>query len=57
MEERPSHAELLTGIEIRAEVLRSRNERKPVQPVSAFRTRTAWTAWMGWLTMPSTSAA
>ncbi|PYX36680.1 MAG: hypothetical protein DMG81_15650 [Acidobacteria bacterium] len=44
MEERPSHAELLTGIEIRAEVLRSRSERKPVQPVSAFRTRAAWTA-------------
>jgi hypothetical protein len=43
-EEKPSHAELLTGIEIRAEVLRSRNERKPVQSTSAFITKTAWTA-------------
>ena len=42
--ERPSHAELLTGIEIRAEVLRSRSERKPVQTASAFTTKTAWTA-------------
>jgi hypothetical protein len=44
VEERPSHAELLTGIDIRAEVLRSRSERKPVQPVSEFSTTTAWTA-------------
>lgn len=41
---RPSHAELLTGIDIRTEMLRSRNERKPVQSVSAFSTKTAWTA-------------
>jgi hypothetical protein len=43
-EEKPSHAELLSGIEIQAEVLRSRTERKPVQSVSAFATKTAWTA-------------
>ena len=43
-EEKPSHSELLTETEIRAEVLRSRSERKPVQPASAFTTKTAWTA-------------
>jgi hypothetical protein len=42
--ERPSHAELLTGIEIRAEVVLSRSERKPVKSVSAFDTKTAWSA-------------
>jgi hypothetical protein len=42
--EQPSHAELLTGIEIRAEVVRSRSERKPVQSVSSFNTKTAWSA-------------
>jgi hypothetical protein len=40
----PSHAELLNGIEIHAEVLRSRSERKSVQSVSAFTTKAAWTA-------------
>ena len=40
----PSHAELLCGMEIHAEVLHSRTERKPVQSVSAaFQTKTAWT--------------
>jgi recombination protein RecA len=40
----PSHAELLSGMEIHAEVLRSRTERKPVQSVSAaFQTKAAWT--------------
>jgi hypothetical protein len=43
-EERPAHAELLTGLEIRAEVVRSRAERKPVQSAGAFSTQTAWTA-------------
>jgi hypothetical protein len=42
--ERPSHTELLSGLEIQAEVLRSRTERKPVQPATAFATKTAWTA-------------
>jgi recombination protein RecA len=41
---KPSHAELLTGIEIRAEIMHSRNERKPAQSVNAFTTKTAWTA-------------
>jgi hypothetical protein len=41
---KPSHAELLTGMDIEAEVQRSRGERKTVQSVSAFTTRTAWTA-------------
>jgi recombination protein RecA len=39
-----SHAELLTGIDIQAEVRRSCRERKSVQSVSAFPTKTAWTA-------------
>jgi recA bacterial DNA recombination protein len=42
-EERPSHAELLSGMEIHAQVLRSRTERKPVQSASAaFQTKAAW---------------
>jgi hypothetical protein len=40
----PSHAELFTGIEVHAEVLRSRCERKSVQSVGAFGSKTAWTA-------------
>jgi hypothetical protein len=44
VEERPAHAELLTGLEIRAEVVRSRAERKPAQSAGAFSTQTAWTA-------------
>ena len=44
LEERPSHTALLTGIEIRAEIVRSRNDRKPVQSVSAFATKTVWSA-------------
>jgi hypothetical protein len=42
--ERPSHAELLTGIQIRTEVLRSRTDRKPVHSANSFETKTAWTA-------------
>ena len=42
--ERPTHAELFTGIEIQTEVLRSRNDRKPMQSESVFTTKTAWTA-------------
>ena len=41
---KPSHAELLTGMDIEAEVQRSRNERKTVQSVNAFASKTAWTA-------------
>jgi hypothetical protein len=41
---KPSHAELLTGIEIQAEILHSRSERKPVQSASDFGSKTAWTA-------------
>ncbi|MGC2198452.1 MAG: hypothetical protein WA628_27520 [Terriglobales bacterium] len=42
-QERPSHTELLSGMEIQAELIRSRTERKPVQSVStAFQTRAAW---------------
>ena len=44
VEERTAHAELLTGLEIRAEVVRSRAERKPAQSAGAFSTQTAWTA-------------
>ena len=42
--EKPSHAELLAGIEVHVEVLRLRSERKPVKSVSAFTTKAAWTA-------------
>jgi len=42
--EKPSHAELLTGIEVRVEILRSRMERKPVKSVGAFTAKAAWTA-------------
>jgi len=41
---KPSHAELLTGIDIQAEVRRSCGERRPVMSVSTFPTKTAWTA-------------
>jgi len=42
-EQRPSHTELLSGMEIHAGVLYSRTERKPVQSVSAaFETNAAW---------------
>jgi hypothetical protein len=44
LETKPSHAELLTGIEIETEVVHSRCERKPAQSVSALTTKTAWTA-------------
>ncbi len=37
----PSHAHLLTGIEINAELVRSRLERKPARSV-IFETKTAW---------------
>jgi hypothetical protein len=41
---RPSHAELLSGMEIQAEVLHGRIERKPAQSASTFASKTAWTA-------------
>src|SRR5215472_4621601 len=40
----PSHTELLTGIEIQAEILHSRSERKPAQSVSDFTSKAAWIA-------------
>ncbi len=43
-ERSPSHAELLTEIEIQAEVQRSRNDRKPAQSANVFTTQTAWSA-------------
>jgi hypothetical protein len=39
-----SHAELLIGMESRAELLRIRTDRKPVQSANVFTTQTAWTA-------------
>ena len=42
--EKPSHAELLTGIEVQVEVLRSRMERKPAKSVGDFTAKAAWTA-------------
>jgi recombination protein RecA len=40
---KPSHAQLLTGLEITAELVRSRLERKPVRSASvAFTSKTAW---------------
>ena len=41
---KPQHTELLTEIEIQLEVVRSRNERKAMQSVGNFATKTAWTA-------------
>jgi recombination protein RecA len=41
---RPPHAELLSGMEIHAMVLRSRMERKQVQSVGVCASKTAWTA-------------
>jgi hypothetical protein len=38
----PSHAQLLTGLHIHAELIRSRIERKPARSVM-FETKTAWT--------------
>ncbi len=38
----PSHAQLLCGLSVTAEVLRSRLERKPVRSAEAFETQTAW---------------
>jgi len=38
----PTHAHLLTGLDITAEVIRSRMERKPVHSISAFASKTAW---------------
>jgi len=40
--EAPPHAQLLSGMRIKAEVLRSRLERKPMQSASTFSTKTAW---------------
>jgi RecA DNA recombination protein len=42
--EKPSHAELFIGMESRAELLRTRTDRKPVQSANVFTTQTAWTA-------------
>ncbi len=39
---RPSHALLLTGLEITAELMRSRLERKPARSTAAFASKTAW---------------
>lgn len=38
----PTHAQLLTGLNIEAELIRSRLERKPARSVSAFASKTAW---------------
>jgi hypothetical protein len=41
--ERPSHTELLSDLEIHAEVLRSRSERKPMQSIrTTFETKSIW---------------
>jgi RecA DNA recombination protein len=41
---KPLHTELLTEIEIQLKVVRSRSERKAMQSVGRFATKTAWTA-------------
>src|SRR5215470_16109450 len=41
---KPSHAELLAEIATKLEVVRSRNECKPVQSVGTFAAKAAWTA-------------
>jgi recombination protein RecA len=40
--DRPPHTKILYGLQSSMEILRSRLERKPVQPASAFTTKTAW---------------
>ena len=37
----PTHTRLLTGLEINAELIRSRMDRKPAQSIT-FETKTAW---------------
>jgi RecA DNA recombination protein len=39
----PSYAQLLCGLSVTAEVLRSRLERKPVRSAAGFKSQTAWT--------------
>jgi recA bacterial DNA recombination protein len=43
---RPTHAELLDKVEITAELLRSRLERKPPQSAVSFASRAKWAGWM-----------
>jgi hypothetical protein len=38
----PAHTQLLTGLEITAELIRSRLERKPARSTAAFASKTAW---------------
>jgi len=38
----PTHAQLLTGLDITAELVRSRLERKPARSAMAFASKTAW---------------
>jgi len=38
----PAHAQLLAGLEITAELMRSRLERKPARSTAAFASKTAW---------------
>jgi recombination protein RecA len=38
-----AHAQLLTGLEITAELMRSRLDRKPARSTAAFASKTAWT--------------
>jgi hypothetical protein len=38
----PAHAQLLTGLDITAELIRSRLERKPARSTAAFASKTAW---------------
>jgi hypothetical protein len=38
----PSHAQILGGLQVQVELMRSRLERKPSASVSAFETNTAW---------------
>ena len=42
MAELPTHARLLRGLGVTAEVVRSRAERKPPKPVAAFEAQTVW---------------
>jgi hypothetical protein len=39
---KPGHAHLLTGLEVTAELMRSRLERKPSRSTAAFASKTAW---------------
>lgn len=43
----PAHTQILSGLEVRAEISRSRLERKPAQSVTSFKTQAEWVGARG----------